>query len=212
MFDVINGAFAKVLPEKAMGAFSHWCNPNLGGLDDETGDPFVVYDLIFAGYGGRAHCDGVEALSPVMNCANIPVEVQETQNPIRIHRFEMIEDSAGAGQYRGGCGVRKDVEMLNSTATLSLLSDRHKFQPYGIFGGQPGQLAETILNPDGNAELLSSKEMREIKRGDVVSYRLAGAGGYGDPKDRDPQTVRDDVADGYVSARAAAETYGVDAE
>ncbi len=102
--------------------------------------------------------------------------------------------------------------MLNSTATLSLLSDRHKFQPYGIFGGQPGQLAETILNPDGNAELLSSKEMREIKRGDVVSYRLAGAGGYGDPKDRDPQTVRDDVADGYVSARAAAETYGVDAE
>ena len=124
----------------------------------------------------------------------------------------MIEDSAGAGQYRGGCGVRKDVEMLNSTATLSLLSDRHKFQPYGIFGGQPGQLAETILNPDGNAELLSSKEMREIKRGDVVSYRLAGAGGYGDPKDRDPQTVRDDVADGYVSARAAAETYGVDAD
>ncbi len=212
MYDVINGACAKVLPEKAMGAFSHWCNPNLGGLDDETGDPFVVYDLIFAGYGGRAHCDGVEALSPVMNCANIPVEVQETQNPIRIHRFEMIEDSAGAGQYRGGCGVRKDVEMLNSTATLSLLSDRHKFQPYGIFGGQPGQLAETILNPDGNAELLSSKEMREIKRGDVVSYRLAGAGGYGDPKDRDPQTVRDDVADGYVSARAAAETYGVDAE
>jgi len=209
MFDAINGAFSKVLPEKAMGAFSHWCNPNLGGLDDETGEPFVVYDLIFAGYGGRVKSDGVEALSPVMNCANIPIEVQETQNPIRIHRFEMITDSAGAGRYRGGCGVRKDVEMLNSSATLSILSDRHKFQPYGVFGGQPGQLAEIILNPDGNAEPLGSKEMREINLGEVISYRLSGAGGYGDPKDRDPQAVRDDVADGYVSARAAFETYGV---
>ena len=102
--------------------------------------------------------------------------------------------------------------MLNSSATLSILSDRHKFQPYGVFGGQPGQLAEIILNPDGNAEPLGSKEMREINLGEVISYRLSGAGGYGDPKDRDPQAVRDDVADGYVSARAAFETYGVDAE
>ena len=99
--------------------------------------------------------------------------------------------------------------MLNSSATLSILSDRHKFQPYGVFGGQPGQLAEIILNPDGNAEPLGSKEMREINLGEVISYRLSGAGGYGDPKDRDPQAVRDDVADGYVSARAAFETYGV---
>lgn len=212
MFETINGAFAKVLPERAMGAFSHWSNPNLGGLDDETGKPFVVYDLIFGGYGGRAHGDGAEALAPVMNCANIPVEVQETQNPIRIHRFEMIPDSAGAGKFRGGCGVRKDVELLNSTATLSLLGDRQVFQPYGVFGGQPGRLAETILNPDGNAERLGSKELREIHRGDVVSYRLAGAGGYGDPKERDPNAVREDVADGYVSREEAAKTYGVDVE
>lgn len=212
MFDAINGAFAKVLPERAMGGFSHWSNPNLGGLDDETGEPFVVYDLIFGGYGGRAHGDGAEALAPVMNCANIPIEVQETQNPIRIHRFEIIPDSGGAGKYRGGCGVRKDVELLNSTATLSLLGDRHVFQPYGVFGGQPGWLAETILNPDGNAEPLGSKEMREIKRGDVVSYRLSGAGGYGDPAERDPDAVRDDVADGYVSREEAAKTYGVDVD
>jgi N-methylhydantoinase B len=210
MFETINGAFAQVLPERAMGAFSHWCNPNLGGLDDATSKPFVIYDLIFGGYGGRADKDGAEALAPVMNCANIPVEVQETQNPIRIHRFEMIQDSAGAGKYRGGCGVRKDVELLNSSATLSLLTDRHRFQPYGVFGGQPGQLAETILNPDGNAEQLGSKEVRAIKQGDVVSHRLAGAGGYGDPRERDPAAVRSDVADGYISKTAAAEIYGVD--
>ena len=210
MFEAINGAFAQVLPDRAMGAFSHWSNPNLGGLDDATGKPFVIYDLIFGGYGGRAGRDGVEALSPVMNCANIPIEVQETQNPIRIHRFEMIPDSGGAGKYRGGCGVRKDVELLNSGATLSLLGDRHRIQPYGVYGGQPGQLAETILNPGGAAEALGSKETREISRGDLVSYRLSGGGGYGDPRERDPDAVRDDVADGYVSRAAAAETYGVD--
>ena len=191
---------------------SHWCNPNLGGLDDATGKPFVIYDLIFGGYGGRVGGDGVEALSPVMNCANIPIEVQETQNPIRIHRFEMVQDSGGAGKYRGGCGMRKDVELLNSSATLSLLSDRHRFQPYGVFGGQPGQLAETILNPDGAAEALGSKETRQISRGDLVSYRLAGGGGHGDSRERDPGAVRDDVADGYVSKAAAAEIYGVNVE
>lgn len=210
MFEAINGAFAQVLPDRAMGAFSHWSNPNLGGLDDATGKPFVIYDLIFGGYGGRAGRDGVEALSPVMNCANIPIEVQETQNPIRIHRFEMIPDSGGAGKYRGGCGVRKDIELLNSGATLSLLGDRHRIQPYGVYGGQPGRLAETILNPGGAAEALGSKETREISRGDLVSYRLSGGGGYGDPRERDPDAVRDDVADGYVSRAAAAETYGVD--
>jgi len=122
MFEAINGAFAQILPERAMGAFSHWCNPNLGGLDDESGKPFVIYDLIFGGYGGRASADGAEALAPVMNCANIPIEVQETQNPIRINRLEMIPDTGGAGKFRGGCGVRKDVELLNSSATLSLSS------------------------------------------------------------------------------------------
>ena len=136
--------------------------------------------------------------------------MQETQNPIRIHRFEMIPDSGGAGKYRGGCGVRKDVELLNSGATLSLLGDRHRIQPYGVYGGQPGRLAETILNPGGAAEALGSKETREISRGDLVSYRLSGGGGYGDPRERDPDAVRDDVADGYVSRAAAAETYGVD--
>ena len=81
-----------------------------------------------------------------------------------------------------------------------------------MFGGQPGWLAETILNPDGNAEHLGSKVMREIERGDVVSYRLAGAGGYGDPADGDPQAVGEDVAEGYLSQEAASKTYGVDVD
>ena len=208
IFDAINGAIAQALPHRAMGAFSHWSNPNIGGADERTGRPFVMYDLSLAGYGGRQGKDGVEALSPVMNCSNIPVEVHETHNPIRVRRLELIPDTGGAGQWRGGSGLRKDIELLNATAVLSTLGDRHRFQPYGLFGGQPGALGETLLNPDGNAEPLHSKGMYNLKRGDVVSFRLSGAGGYGPAAERDPAAIAIDVADGYVSAESARHDYG----
>jgi N-methylhydantoinase B len=208
IFDTINGALAKALPKRAMGAFSHWSNPNLGGTDDRTGRPFVMYDVSLAGYGGRYGSDGAEGLSPVMNCSNIPIEVHETHNPVRIHRFEFIPDTGGAGQWRGGCGIRKDIELLNSRAVFSHLGDRHVFEPYGIFGGKPGALAQSILNPQGNGERLHSKETREIKQGDVLSFRLSGAGGYGPPEKRDRQAIADDIADGYVTREAAQRDYG----
>jgi N-methylhydantoinase B len=208
IFDTINGALAKALPKRAMGAFSHWSNPNIGGTDDRTGRPFVMYDVSLAGYGGRYGSDGAEGLSPVMNCSNIPVEVHETHNPVRIRRFEFISDTGGAGQWRGGCGIRKDIELLNSRAVFSHLGDRHVFEPYGIFGGKPGALAESILNPQGNGERLHSKETREITQGDVLSFRLSGAGGYGPPEKRDRQAIANDIADGYVTREAALRDYG----
>ncbi len=208
IFDAINGAIAQALPHRAMGAFSHWSNPNIGGTDDRTQRPFVMYDLSLAGYGGRQGKDGTEALSPVMNCSNIPVEVHETHNPIRVHRLEFIPDTGGAGRWRGGCGLRKDIELLNSSAVLSHLGDRHRFQPYGLFGGEPGALGETFLNPDGNAQPLHSKGMYELKQGDVLSFRLSGAGGYGPVAERDPAAIAGDVADGYVTAQGARDDYG----
>jgi N-methylhydantoinase B len=208
IFDTINGALAKAMPHRAMGAFSHWSNPNIGGIDDRTGKPFVMYDVSLAGYGGQQGKDGAEGLCPVMNCSNIPVEVHETNSPIRVRRFGFIPDSGGAGQWRGGCGIRKDIELLNSTAVLSHLGDRHVFAPYGIFGGKPGALAESILNPDGNGEKLHSKETREIKQGDVLSFRLSGAGGYGPPEKRDHAAIARDIADGYITREAARRDYG----
>jgi N-methylhydantoinase B len=210
IFDTINGALAKALPHRAMGAFSHWSNPNIGGIDDRTGRPFVMYDVSLAGYGGRYGKDGLEGMTPVMNCSNIPIEVHETLNPVRIHHFGFIPDTGGAGQWRGGCGIRKDIELLNSTAVLSHLGDRHVFQPYGIFGGKPGALATSVLNPQGNGELLHSKETRQIKRGDILSFRLSGAGGYGPPDKRDPAAIARDIAEGYVTREAAQRDYGRD--
>jgi N-methylhydantoinase B len=207
IFDTINGALAQALPHRAMGAFSHWSNPNVGGIDDRTGKPFVMYDVSLAGYGGQHGKDGLEGMSPVMNCSNIPVEVHETHSPVRVRHFGFIPDTGGAGQWRGGCGIRKDIELLNSTAVLSHLGDRHVFAPYGIFGGKPGALAESILNPHGNGEKLHSKETRPIKRGDVLSFRLSGAGGYGPPEKRERSAIERDIADGYVTPEAARRDY-----
>ncbi|HEX4173478.1 MAG TPA: hydantoinase B/oxoprolinase family protein, partial [Acetobacteraceae bacterium] len=175
IFEAINGALAQADPSRAMAAFSHWGNPNIGGIDRRTGQPWIMYDLLLAGYGGRADKDGAEALSPVMNCANVPVEVHETNNPIRVQRLELIMDSAGAGQFRGGAGLRKDIELLCDDAMLSLLGERHKFRPYGLFGGQAGEPGRTVLIRDGATTELGSKQVLRLRRGDVVSLRLAGA-------------------------------------
>ncbi len=207
IFDTINGAMSKALPKRAMGAFSHWSNPNIGGIDDRTGKPFVMYDLSLAGYGGRYGEDGPEALTPVMNCTNIPIEVHETHNPIRVKRMELVQDTGGAGQWRGGCGMRKDIELLNSTAMLSHLGDRHKFQPYGIFGGKSGTLAESYLLRGNEKVDLHSKGVKELRQGDIMSFTLSGAGGYGSPELRDTEAIQRDLADGYVSLEAVRRDY-----
>ena len=208
MFEAINGALAQALPDKAFAAFSHWSNPNIGGVNPRTGKPFVMYDLMFGGYGARAGHDGAEALSPVVNCANIPIEVHETINPVLVRRFEIVPDTGGPGRWRGGCGIRKDIELRADKALMTLLGERHSHTGYGLFGGQPGSLAETVLNPDGEAVRLGSKDVRPLSEGDVVSFRLNGGGGYGDAHLRDPKAIAEDVADDYVSPEAARTLYG----
>lgn len=209
IFDAINGALASVLPKRAMGAFSHWGNPNIGGTDPDTGKPFILYDLMFGGYGGLEERDGEEGLAPVMNCSNIPVEVHELNNPALVERLELIPDSAGAGRTRGGCGLRKDIRILANDAVVTLLGDRHKHEPYGLFGGLNGSKGATILNPDGEARPLDSKEVYKLAFGDVLSFRLAGSGGYGNPRERDRKKVKEDLRDGFISRDVAMSVYGL---
>lgn len=200
-FEVINGALSKCLPKRAIAAFSHMSNAIVSGINPRDGSRFIYYDLTFAGYGGRDGADGVEGMSPVINCATIPVEVHEAINPVLIHCLQAIPDSGGRGQYRGGCGLRKDIEILGDDCMVTLLGDRHMVAPYGLMGGEPGTLARTIINPDGEALELGGKETRPLKKGDVLSFRLAGGGGYGNPADRNPRAIEADIADGYTTAR-----------
>ena len=86
-----------------MAAFSHWGNPNIGGFDARDRRPWIMYDLLLAAMAAGPTRTASRRLSPVMNCANVPVEVHETNNPVRVHRLELIADTGGAGEFRGGC-------------------------------------------------------------------------------------------------------------
>jgi N-methylhydantoinase B len=211
--ELIFGALAKALPERVCAASGQWLNPIFGGTDPSTGRPFIYYDYVMAGVGARSAKDGIDAISPVVSVENIPVESQEARNPIVVERYELIPDSGGAGRYRGGLGVRKDVRMLADDVVLSNLTDRHVFAPYGLAGGAEGTLGKTVLNPGTPAERrLHSKELVQLRRGDVISFQCSGSGGVGPPAERPHEKVREDVREGLVTRESAREVYGVEVD
>ena len=208
-FESVLGALAPVLPDRVAAAASHMANPTFGGRDRARKRPFVAYELVLSGTGARATRDGCEAMSWAFNASNIPVEAQEANQPLIVERFELIGDSAGAGRFRGGCGIRRDLRFLADEGKLTNLSDRQKFAPYGLGGGKPGKLGRTVINPGPSERIVHGKQSREFGYDDVISFQQSGAGGYGDPLERDPQRVLEDVLDDYVSIEAARRDYGV---
>ena len=133
----------------------------------------------------------------------------ESELPLRLERYGYVPDSEGAGQYRGGLSLVREYRLLEETATLQLRTDRHKHLPYGLAGGQAGTPTENILNPDGAAQVLSSKPTLTIHRDDVFRHAEAGAGGWGNPLERDPALVLADVRNEKVSRQRARSVYGV---
>jgi N-methylhydantoinase B len=140
---------------------------------------------------------------------NTPVEAAELENPVMIERYEFLPDSGGAGKYRGGLSLRRDIRFLTEV-TWARYSDRQKFEPQGLFGGLPGTRGSLLLNPGTPDERkCKSKGVEQLKAGDLLSIRLPGSGGYGLPTDRDPEIVRWDVLNGKVSPESARTHYGV---
>jgi N-methylhydantoinase B len=209
IFEAVLGALAPALPERVAAAASHMANPTFGGWDRARGRRFVAYELVLSGTGARATRDGCEGMSWAFNASNIPVEVQEARHPIVVERFELIPDSAGPGKFRGGSGIRRDMRFLADDGKLTNLTDRQAFPPYGLFGGKPGRRGRTVINPGRGEQAAHGKESREFAYGDVISFQQAGAGGYGDPLQREPARVLEDVLDGYLSIEAARADYGV---
>jgi N-methylhydantoinase B len=211
VFEVVLGALAPVLPEAVTAASSHFCNATFGAVDRETGRRWVGYELVHGGTGARAAKDGCEAMSSPYNAANIPVEAVEATQPVVVERFGFIPDSGGAGRHRGACAVRRDVRILGDSIRFTNLSERSRFAPFGLFGGRPGALGRTVVNPDTpDAYEIGGKASVDLRYGDVVSFQLAGGGGCGDPRERDPEAVRRDVRLGFVTPEAAREVYGVE--
>lgn len=209
--DVVLGAMSRAIPERVPAAASQLSSSTFGGLDPETGRPFVYYDLTFGSTGARPGKDACDGMVSGFNTSNIPIEVQEAAWPIRFETFGYVPDSGGAGRYRGGLGVRRDVTNLSGTCRLTAVHDRQVIPPWGLHGGLAGAVGTIRLNPGAEGELsLHSKTIRDIDRGDTVRFQTSGGGGWGDPLDRDPASVLRDVLDGLVSPEPAAALYGVE--
>jgi len=209
IFDAVMGALSLAAPDRVMAGLSHWSNPNISGIERQSGSNFIFYDLVMGGTGARPIKDGIEAMSAPFNAANIPVEVQEANTPLLVERIELIPDSGGAGKYRGGLGLRKDVRVFGDQLRLVNLTDRCVYAPFGLFGGEKGKPGRTLVIRGESDSPVHSKSTTRLAESDVISFQVSGGGGYGAAVERDVEAVRQDVIKGYVSVDGAAEAYGV---
>ena len=152
------------------------------------------------GMGARPTKDGVECVqTDASNAMNIPVEATETYFPLRVTRWALRSDSGGAGRHRGGLGLEYFLEVLDSEVQVSHRGERHYTAPWGLFGGGPGACSRGVLIRDGAAIEIPSKLEYTLRAGERVEYYTTGGGGYGDPLERQPSRVLDDVLDRKVS-------------
>ena len=209
--DIILKALHPAMPERIPAATKGtMCQVGFGGTDPHTGHLYSYYETMAGGYGGRSSKDGPDAVQcHGQNTENAPVEEIEINYPLRIDRYELIEDSEGAGEYRGGLGLRRDYRFIDHDVSFTVLSDRDRWGPEGIAGGWAGLPAQYILDPDGRNEALGSKVTIALEADTIFSYRTCGGGGYGPPQRRAVQAVVRDLHEGKVSLERARTVYGV---
>jgi N-methylhydantoinase B len=209
--DLLFKALAEALPDRVLaGTKGCICNIAFGGINPTTDEYFTYYETIAGGYGATLRNDGMDAVQAhFQNTENAPVEETEANYPVRILRYELIDASEGAGQYRGGLGVRRDYTFPGHTPSFSILSDKAKYAPWGLFGGGAARPAKYILNPDTEARELPSKITLALRPDDVVSVQTPGGGGCAPVWKRPPALVAVDVATGKISVERARQVYGV---
>ena len=196
-------ALAGVAPDRIPAPNSGELLVMAWGGQRRDGRTFVTGELLAGGAGAGNGFDGVDAIeTDATNCMNLPVEAMELDVPIRVLRWELVANSGGPGQFRGGRGQLKEYEVLDDVAgTLSYShrGERHFVAADGLFGGKPGGLARSwITRADGQEEVIPSKIVTRLAPGDRVVITTAGGGGYGSPEARSPENTDRDIADGKV--------------
>ena len=211
--DMVMAAMFKISPATVMaGSQGTSAVITFGGSDYRSGDRFVSYESVKGGFGARPVKDGINAVaSTVSNMSNTPIEIIEMSFPLRVEEYALVPDSGGAGRYRGGLGVRRTWRVLERQAMASVCCERTVTPPFGLDGGLPGAPAvATLTPPSGNTRTLTSKGGFLAPAGSLVVLEAPGSGGYGDPRDRDPAALSEDLLDGYVTPAAARRDYGFD--
>lgn len=215
---IVTSALAKAAPDRSSAEwFVGWPVLVCESRSPKSGDGAVLLANIAGGAGGHRNGDGVNGMDVHMgNCAIIAAEIIESSYELRIEQYALISDSGGAGEHRGGLGIRADYRNL-SERPLRFLSEAEQtnpdFAPTGLEGGGSGLSASLwLIDRDGNEHPLPSKGQGAASTGEIVSLRAGGGGGFGSVADRPREAVERDVAAGYVSAEAARSLYGLQNE
>ena len=181
--DVLFGAMAKLCPDKIPAASSGTMNNiTVGGYDVSRGRDFTYYETIAGGMGARPTCDGIDAIHTHMtNTMNTPIETIETSYPMQVEQYAIRRGTGGEGEFRGGSGVVRSLRLLTD-AEVTILSERRKFRPYGLHGGESGQSGRNVLIHDREEHALDGKTTFSASEGDVIQIETPGGGGFGKAK------------------------------
>lgn len=206
----LEGALAQATGGRASAASSVYVLYYLRAVDPRTGAAMLCVDGLSVGFGARTTADGIDAVYYVAQ-ENYPVEFAEMEFALRIEAFGVHRDSGGAGRWRGGVGIVRDVRILAESVTLGVRMDNCKYPAFGVAGGKSGAAGAFIVNPGTPRErrLATMSDGHALARGDLLRVVTPGGGGWGMPMDRPAGDVLADVLDGFVSREAAAEHYGV---
>jgi len=212
MIDCLMGALAKAVPARIPADGSGGATlPAIGGIHD--GKPFVFVETMMGTWGGAPEHDGQEGVAHIgANQSNIPVEMIEREQPLRVERYGLVPDSGGAGKYRGGLSIVREFRLLADEAVISVRSDKRDHPPFGLAGGKSGRPSLNVINPGTDEERILPvlfKEPVQLKRGDVYRHIMAGGGGFGNPLERDVALVLHDLEQGRITEDHARTAYGV---
>ena len=154
-------------------------NLTIGGTDSRTGKQFAYYETVAGGMGARPGLDGIDGIHTHMtNSLNTPAEALEYAYPMRVRRYGIRPGSGGGGQFHGGDGVVREIELLTD-ARVTILSDRRMTRPYGLNGGEHGAPGRTVLVSGGSERVLGSKDSTHARAGDRIRIETPGGGGWG---------------------------------
>ena len=210
--DVLLLALSQALPDRVQAASSGTMNLlNIGGIHPVNGIYYNYIETYAGGQGAMVDADGMDAVQNHMtNTRNAPVESIEVAYPLMVESYGLVPDSEGPGEYRGGVGIQRSVRVVGNQVQLTLSSDRAETPPWGLFGGQPASPSRfRVKSPDGSLQRLGSKFTTRIPPDHILMTETPGGGGWGDPKHRDPEAVRNDVREGLVSVERARDIYRV---
>lgn len=209
--DIVLSALGRAVPERAIAGSGG--DGSLGIGWGNAQERVVQYEILGSAYGASCAQDGASGVDPhVANCRATPIEILESEFPVRVRRFELIPDSGGAGRHRGGLGYVREYEVLDETGALSVKSDKQQVPAWGLAGGLAGRPGSIVLNPGRGDERRLAPRLSNVKLGpgDILRFERPGGGGYGPPAERPRDAVLADVRDGYVSPVQAVEVYGME--